>query len=91
MPNVGPAEILVILVVALLVFGPEKLPDIGRQVGRATREFRRMQVNLRDEMRDVIDPPASSAQPPSLPPADASPAAEPDGDDASDPPPSPTG
>ena len=32
MPSLGPAEILVILVVALLVFGPNKMPEIGRQV-----------------------------------------------------------
>lgn len=56
MPNVGPAEILVILVVALLVFGPEKLPEIGRQVGRAVRDLRRMQASFRDEVRGVLDP-----------------------------------
>lgn len=67
MPNVGPAEILVILVVALLIFGPDKLPEIGRQIGRATREFRRMQASLRDEVRDVLEPPAQAAQPPTLP------------------------
>lgn len=60
MPNVGPAEILVILVVALLVFGPDKLPEIGRQIGRATREFRRFQTSMRDEVRDVLDPPRAA-------------------------------
>ena len=39
MPSLGPAEILVILVVALLVFGPNKMPEIARQVGRGFREF----------------------------------------------------
>ena len=37
MPSLGPAEILVILVIALLVFGPNKMPDIARQVGRGFR------------------------------------------------------
>jgi sec-independent protein translocase protein TatA len=54
MPSLGPAEILVILVVALLVFGPEKMPEIARQVGKGMREFRRVQEHLRSELRDVV-------------------------------------
>lgn len=85
MPNIGPAEILVILVVALLVFGPDKLPDIGRQVGRAVREFRKVQATLREEVRDVLEPrPTStpSPDPPQLPPI-AEPATGPPSDEAS--------
>jgi sec-independent protein translocase protein TatA len=54
MPSLGPAEILVILVIALLVFGPNKMPDIARQVGRGVREFRRVQQHLTTELRDVV-------------------------------------
>jgi sec-independent protein translocase protein TatA len=54
MPSLGPAEILVIFVVALLVFGPNKMPEIARQVGRGVREFRRVQQHLRSELRDVV-------------------------------------
>jgi sec-independent protein translocase protein TatA len=54
MPSLGPAEILVILVIALLVFGPDKMPDIARQVGRGFREFRRVQDHLKAELRDVV-------------------------------------
>ena len=54
MPSLGPAEIFVILVVALLVFGPEKMPEIARQMGRAAREFRKVQQNIRSELRDVV-------------------------------------
>lgn len=88
-PNIGPAEILVILVVALLVFGPDKLPEIGRQVGRAVREFRRVQATLREEVRDVLEPPEEAARPPRLPPLPVETGTEPDGDDdlgRSDPP-----
>jgi sec-independent protein translocase protein TatA len=53
MPSLGPAEILVILVVALLVFGPNKMPEIGRQLARGVREFRRVQQHLSSELRDV--------------------------------------
>ncbi len=70
MPNVGPAEILVILVVALLVFGPHKLPEIAKQVGKAVRELRRMQSSLQDEVRDVLEPISTEAPAPTpkLPP-----------------------
>jgi sec-independent protein translocase protein TatA len=55
MPSIGPAEVLVILVIALLVFGPQKLPEIGKQVGRAMREFRKAQNVVRSELRDAFD------------------------------------
>lgn len=40
MPNIGPAELIVILVIALLVLGPKKLPEVGRSLGRGIREFK---------------------------------------------------
>lgn len=40
MPNVGFPELILILAVVLLVFGPGKLPEIGKAVGRSLREFR---------------------------------------------------
>jgi sec-independent protein translocase protein TatA len=41
MPNIGPMELVVVLVIALLVLGPKRLPDVGRSVGRGMREFKR--------------------------------------------------
>lgn len=41
MPNIGPGELILILAVVLVVFGPGKLPEIGGAVGRAFREFRK--------------------------------------------------
>ena len=55
MLNVGPAEVLIILVVALLVLGPKKLPEAARQIGKAMSEFRRVAAGLQNEVRDVID------------------------------------
>ena len=55
MPQVGPLEILVILFVALVVFGPKKLPEIGRQVARGFREFRNFQQGIRDEVGGAFD------------------------------------
>jgi sec-independent protein translocase protein TatA len=78
MPSLGPAEILVVLVIALLVFGPNKMPDIARQVGKGLREFKRVQQHLKSELRDVVsefDSPSSTASAgpdpvPMLPPKD---------------------
>lgn len=51
--GMGPFEILVILVVALLVFGPDKLPQVARQVGGLVRDFRRLTSNLTAEFEAV--------------------------------------
>ena len=70
--QLGPAEILVVLVIALVVFGPNKLPEVGRQVGQAYREVRRFQRSLSSEMRDVFadheDVSDGAAPAPTLPP-----------------------
>ena len=81
MPQLGPAEVLVILVVALLVFGPKRLPEVGRQVGRGLRELRKIQDTVRDEINSVIhheddEPPSYATTPgPAPTPIGAAPAA----------------
>lgn len=67
--NLGGPEILVILLVALLVFGPNKIPDVARQVGRGMREIRRLQDNLRGDVADLLD--LHDDEPPSYPSYDA--------------------
>jgi TatA/E family protein of Tat protein translocase len=70
MPQIGPAEILVVLVVALLVFGPKRLPEVGKQVGRGLRELRKIQDTVRDEINDVLhhdDEPPRYAGPAPMP------------------------
>ena len=54
--NLGPFELVAIFVVALLVFGPDKLPEMGRQVGKAFREFKKFQASMESNVRDVLDP-----------------------------------
>lgn len=58
MPSVGFGEIIVILIVALLVFGPKKLPEIGRALGRAGREFRKATSDLTAEFEADEEPPS---------------------------------
>lgn len=38
--NIGPLEIIVVLIIALVVFGPKRLPELGRSLGKGIREFR---------------------------------------------------
>lgn len=70
MGSIGAPEILVILVVALLVLGPNRLPEAARQVGRAMAEMRRISAGFQAEMRDAIQTPVAG---PPVPPAPASP------------------
>jgi len=48
MPNIGPTELIILVVVLLLVFGSRKLPEIGRSIGSGMREFKNS-VTGRDE------------------------------------------
>ena len=63
--NIGPAEILVVLVVALVVLGPSRLPDAARSIGKAMAEFRRMSSGIQAEVRDAfVDAPSYSQRTP---------------------------
>ena len=83
--GIGAQELVLILVVALLVFGPKRLPDLARTLGRGLSEFRRASNDLRQNLRDAerlvenddsaedaAKPPAQSGEP------SAAPAATPD-------------
>jgi sec-independent protein translocase protein TatB len=56
--NIGPLELLFIFLIALIVVGPKKLPDLGRTIGKGMREFRKAQDEVRqslqlDELKDI--------------------------------------
>ena len=60
MPNIGPLEIIIVLVIVLLIFGPKRLPDLGRSLGSGMREFKDS-VTGKSKDRDELD--AAEAQP----------------------------
>ena len=51
MLNIGPQELILILIVALVVVGPQRLPELGRTIGKALREFRKIQ----DDVKDLVN------------------------------------
>jgi Tat protein translocase TatB subunit len=63
--NFGAAEFLFIAILALIIFGPRRLPDIARTVGRAMREVRNSARELTDEFREGFEePPGPRHEPP---------------------------
>lgn len=78
MPNVGPLEIAVVLIIVLIIFGPKRLPELGQSMGRGIREFKNSLSGEKDEdspeeKRRELQ--ASESQP--TPPAAEAPAEKP--------------
>jgi sec-independent protein translocase protein TatA len=77
MPNIGGAELILILVIALVIFGPKKLPEMGRSMGKGIREFRRAVTDIGKTVNqptpsepepaeaEATETPAASAEDPS--------------------------
>jgi TatA/E family protein of Tat protein translocase len=65
MPTPGPLELVIILVIALLILGPGKLPDVGAALGKSIREFRKASSDVQDAVKVDTSPlpPAESATP----------------------------
>ncbi len=61
MPSIGPMELLVVAIIALIVFGPRRLPEIARSVGKAFSEFKRQASDVRDEFEASLDPDVDEA------------------------------
>src|SRR4029453_14825948 len=55
--GIGMTELIVILGVALIVFGPTRLPELARSLGRAMNEFRRASTDLRQTFREAVEDP----------------------------------
>ncbi len=62
--GLGAPEIIVILIVALVIFGPKKLPELGKSLGQGIREFKRGTQSMKDELEGSFkDEPAVKAAP----------------------------
>ncbi len=73
--SIGMPELVIILVIALIVFGPRKLPELGRSLGRSLGEFRRASNELRSTLEEEIrledqQKPTSTPAPPAEPSVD---------------------
>jgi len=65
--RIGPMELILILVIALVIFGPKKLPEIGKAIGNAIREFKKHSSKVTDDLEDAVagandDPKIESAR-----------------------------
>jgi sec-independent protein translocase protein TatA len=71
--NIQGPELIIILIIALIIIGPGKLPDVGSALGKSIREFRKAASDVKDSTR--LDTPPQSPQAPATPPAAAAAAA----------------
>lgn len=55
MSRIGPMELVLILCIALVIFGPSKLPQIGRSLGEAIQEFKKGTENVKKEVNGLLD------------------------------------
>lgn len=76
MPQIGAPEILLVAVIALIVFGPRRLPEIARSMGKSLAEFKRQASDLRSEFEAGLDVPEDEKPaPPASRDAEPAPAA----------------
>ncbi len=52
LPSIGLPELIVILVLALIIFGPGKLPDVGKAVGKALNEFKKASSDVKESLKE---------------------------------------
>lgn len=67
MLNIGPQELILVLIIALIVVGPSRLPELGRTIGKAMREFRKVQDEVKDTFRLNLSDDAPAGSPPPRP------------------------
>ena len=63
MPNIGPLELAIVLVIALVIFGPKRLPDLGKSLGSGMREFKDSVTGNHDDEAEQAELEAATAQP----------------------------
>jgi Tat protein translocase TatB subunit len=68
MPSIGPLEMMMVGVIALIVFGPSRLPEIARSIGKAFAEFKRQANDIRSEFQSGLDADEIEDEKPSVAP-----------------------
>jgi len=63
MPDVSPIQLIIVLIIALVVLGPKRLPEVGRSLGKGIREFKDS-VSGHDNHEDEAPKPAAAIEPP---------------------------
>ena len=71
MPTPGPLELVIILVIALLILGPGKLPDVGAALGKSNKEFRKASTDVQEAVTINVDTSPLPANPATAPAAPA--------------------
>ncbi len=74
-PSIGPGELILILIIALVVLGPGKLPDVAQSLGRSVREFRKAATDVSEAGKLDGSASSSASSATSSQPAPAAPAA----------------
>jgi sec-independent protein translocase protein TatB len=69
--NLGFSEMVFLFILALLIFGPKKLPEVGRQIGRFMNEFKRASNEFKAQIQSEIDSIETEVKPQFLPPLQA--------------------
>ena len=72
--SIGMPELIIIFVIALIIFGPRKLPELGRTLGKSLSEFRRASNELKSTLEEEIRLDEQRTSAPAIPPAPAHPA-----------------
>jgi TatA/E family protein of Tat protein translocase len=72
--NIGPGELIIVLIIALIVVGPGKLPDVGSALGRSIREFRKAATDVKESTSLETTAPSAAAPAQTPAPAAAAPA-----------------
>ncbi len=52
--NIGPWELVLVLVIALIIFGPGKLPEVAKSVGKGINEFKRASNEVRQQVQEAV-------------------------------------
>ncbi|MBB6099071.1 sec-independent protein translocase protein TatA [Deinobacterium chartae] len=69
--NLGAPEVIIILLAVLLIFGPKKLPELGKSLGQGIREFRKGTQGIREELEASLKDEAKRPAPPAQAPTDS--------------------